>query len=319
MIRTVTGGLVDKFLSASLLEMLSHQFDTDVISPCDDVKCEISEEEWQAVPEEFAIEAIDNAIDAFADVGDLVFVRKKIAHIVKLAKSETGFQLDLVSELVLSQMGVNSYKFDWIDDTGGFHDIDEVIDFPERDALIESVKVDELDDDDRQYNRHMASYFRSFFTLMSVGDDFVFWDLDFLFLLEDEIPEGMYKLYLTVPDYDREWYERPWRDIGEPTPEAVTVALDAVERKAKRFGNINKMRATLAMRALSEMTATENILPEPDPGTLDENAVSQIIGDAEAIRVIIDDTVEDLSLKEQHRQQAIYVLAEHIISRAMNE
>ena len=52
---------------------------------------------------------------------------------------------------------------------------------------------------------------------------------------------------------------------------------------------------------------------------LNEDAVAEIITNAEAIRTIIDDISDNLPLKEQYRQQAIYILAEHIVANCTAE
>ena len=73
-------------------------------------------------------------------------------------------------------------------------------------------------------------------------DGYVFYDADFTFLLEDDVPEGIGKLYTVCRDYTREWHERPWTDIGEKVPPVVAYELDAVEVEGINFGGVQEMR-----------------------------------------------------------------------------
>lgn len=49
---------------------------------------------------------------------------------------------------------------------------------------------------------------------------------------------------------------------------------------------------------------------------MDEDIISEIIGDAEAIRVLIDDMIGGLEPNDQHRMHAIYKLTEDLIKNA---
>ena len=320
MIRTPEGGVVDTLLSRLFLEAISHQVDTSVIKPCKSAKCRVTKKEWQAIPEPFVLLTIDT--DAFDAVGGMTFIRKKIAQLVKIAKSEASIQLDLVAELLLYQLGQRAILFDWRDEDGGFHSFDEPIDWPGKQELVESLLIDEECEEDRYINEDTRTEFESFYSLMMDYDD-VFWDLDFM-LLSGGIERGICQMYVTL-EYDREWHMRPWLDIGAPVPEIVVSVLDTVERHATEYGGMEEMRQAL-IKAVHEQQREQ--YDEEEEGEISRDAVkrkespltedniSEIIGSAEAIKVIIDDTVEELSLKEQHRQQAIYVLAEHIISCA---
>ena len=49
---------------------------------------------------------------------------------------------------------------------------------------------------------------------------------------------------------------------------------------------------------------------------MNEDVISEIIGDAEAIRTLIDDMIGGLNLLDRHRLHAIYKLTEDLIKNA---
>ncbi len=246
MIRAEAGAAVSKFLSVSFLDLMSHFCDTDIIAPCSEAKCELREEEWNAIPEWFAEEMISFGLPTFDEVGGMPFIRKKIAQLVKIAKAEDEIQLDLVSELILFLIGINCGALAWKDDKGVEHTPEEPIDYPDREALFESLGFDDEDLDDAEYIEEQKALFDSFYTLMRINeyeDGYVFFDMDYESLLEDNIPDGIRMLYTAFGDYDKEWHKRPWTDIGEEVPPAVICELDGVEIDGINFGGLNGMRA----------------------------------------------------------------------------
>lgn len=319
MIRTPESGATEELLSKLFLETMSHQVDTTVIKPCKQAKCRVTKREWQAIPEDFVYATID--VCAFDEVGGVTFIRKKLAQLIKIAKSESSIQLDLVSELLLYELGQRALLFDWRDEDGNFHSFDEPVGWPGKQELVESLLIAEECEEDREINEDTRTAFESFYSLMMDYDD-VFWDLDFM-LLSGGIERGICQMYVTL-EYDREWHMRPWTDIGAPVPEIVVSVLDTVERHAEEYGGMEEMRqalTTAAQKAMYDMEeegeTSRDAVERKENAMITEDSIAEIISDAEAIRVIIDDVSEDLPLSEQHRQQAIYVLAEHIISRAM--
>ena len=314
---------VDTLLSKLFLEAMSHQVDTSAIKPCRSAKCRVTKREWQAIPEPFVLLTIDT--DAFDAVGGMTFIRKKIAQLVKIAKAEESIQLDLVSELLLHELGKMAVMFDWKDEDGTLHSFDEPVVWPGKQELVESLLIDEACEEDRDINEDIRTTYESFYSLMLNGDEDVFWDFDFAFLAESDVVRGICRVYVTL-EYDREWHMRPWLDIGAPVPEIVVSVLDTVERHAQEYGGMEEMRQALTTAAQKAMYDKEeegeisrDAVERKESNMIPEDSISEIISDAEAIKVIIDDTVEDLSLKEQHRQQAIYVLAEHIIACAKSD
>ena len=262
MIRTVSGELVSKFLSESFVDFMSHFCDTDLMDPCAEAKCEITEAEWNAIPESFVEETLGEALPAFEDVGGMTFVRKKIAQLIKIAKSGPEIQLDLVSELILYLIGMNCINLSWEDEDGVTHYPAETFDFPERQQLLESMWLDpeEFEDDDdidtHEINEDITDAFDSFWSLMRINyseDGYVFYDDDYSFLLEDDVAEGIHKLYKTMGDYSKEWYLKPWTDIGEEVPPVVTYELDAVEVEGINFGGVQEMRYEYAKATLGKI------------------------------------------------------------------
>ena len=323
MIRTPESGATEELLSKLFLETMSHQVDTTVIKPCKSAKCRVTKKEWQAIPEDFVYATID--VSAFDEAGGMDFIRKKLAQLIKIAKAEESIQLDLVSELLLYQLGQRALLFDWRDEDGNFHSFDEPVVWPGKQELVESLLIDEECDEDRYINEDIRTTYESFYSLMLNGDEDVFWDFDFVFLAEPDVVRGICRVYVTL-EYDREWHMRPWLDIGAPVPEIVVSVLDTVERHAQEYGGMEEMRQALTTAAQKAMYDKEeegeisrDAVERKEDTMIPEDSISEIISDAEAIRVIINDSTDDLPLAEQHRQQAIYVLAEHIISRAMNE
>lgn len=324
MIRTAEGGAVDTLLSRLFLEAMSHQVDTTVIKPCKQARCRVTKREWQAIPEPFVLLTID--IDAFDKVGGMDFIRKKLAQLVKIAKAEESIQLDLVSELLLHELGKMAVMFDWKDEDGTLHSFDEPVDWLGKQELVKSLLIDEACEENRDINEDIRTEFESFYSLMLNGDEDVFWDFDFAFLAEPDVVRGICRVYVTL-EYDREWHMRPWTDIGTPVPEIVVSVLDTVERHAEQYGGMEEMRQALT-KAVHEQRReqydkeeegeTRDAVERKENAMITEDNIAEIISDAEAIKVIINDSTDDLPLKEQHRQQAIYVLAEHIISHAMD-
>ena len=273
MIATSSGGLVDKFLSVAFLDMMSHVCDVEQFESTQDGKCFITEKEVALIPDWFVDDMVDD-MEAFDDTGGVPFVKKKIVHLIKIAKEERSIVLDLVNELLLKEIGDNCLILPFMCNKAG----SEVVEFPERQQLIDAFLTDENEAEDeedleiiRQMNSKAEVMFDSFYTLMQ-EDDVVLWDYDFMFLSERGVPKGIYSLYYTVPDYDRVWHERPWKDVGEEVPDIVINVLDAVERQAQLHGGLNQMRAAIAMKAAKAMA--EEI-------TISEDVLGEILGNAE--------------------------------------
>ena len=57
------------------------------------------------------------------------------------------------------------------------------------------------------------------------------------------------------------------------------------------------------------MKATKAMVEEI---TISEDVLSEILGNAESIKVLADDMPDTLPLSDQYRMHAIYVLADHI-------
>ena len=263
MIRTVSGESVSRFLSASFLDLMSHFCDTEIITPCEGEECVLTEAEWNAVPEELIENTMSSAVPAFEEAGGIPFIRKKIAQLIKIAKAEKEIQLDLVSELILYLIGLNCITLSWEDADGQIHYPDETFDYPERQELLEELRLDpeefedEEDFDVQAANDETEAAFDSFWSLMRINeeqDGYVFFDDDFTFLLDaDDVAEGLHNLYKAVSDYDRKWHARPWTDIGEEVPPVVAYELDAVEVEGINFGGVSEMRSEYAKAAMDNL------------------------------------------------------------------
>lgn len=249
MIRTASHDipLVNKFFNEAFLNVMSHFCNIDAISPCDNDlgKCKVTEEEASSISNIFIDTTLYETFDAFSEVGGRPFIKKKVAQLVKIAKSKENITLDLVSELLLYYIGVNCYMLKWKDEDGCYESADSRYEFKERRELLKAVLVDEDDKYAVEYNKKRKKAFRSFYHLMAADrEEYVqiFWDIHFSFLMEDSVPEGILKLYTVTGDYDREWHIRPWVDIGEDVPEIVLDVLDFVEMNASVYGGLTPMR-----------------------------------------------------------------------------
>lgn len=248
MIRAAAGQHVSRFVSTAFLDLVSHFCFTKIFTPTEDAKCEISDVEFEAIPVSFIDKAIGGDAEAFDDVGGETFIRKKIAQLIKIAKSENEIQLDLVLEMILYIIGMDALLLSWKDGVGVTHWGNEPIDYQDREDLLKEIAsgYDEDDIDIQAITKQIEPLFGSLGTLISedegISED-VFFDDDFTFLLED-VPDGLYTLYKGMGDYDRAWLEKPWTDIGEDIPPAVTVELDAVEVEAINFGGVREMHDT---------------------------------------------------------------------------
>ena len=245
MIRVAAGESVSRFVSTAFLELMSHFCFTKVFRPCKEAKCEISDVEFEAIPVSFLDKAIGGDIEAFDDVGGETFLRKKIAQLIKIAKSENEIQLDLVLEMILYIIGMDALLLSWKDGDGITHWGNEPIDYPDREDLLREIasRYDGREIDMQEMTEQLELLFESLWSLISEDEgisEYVFFDDDFTFLLED-VPDGLYSLYKAMGDYDRAWLEKPWTDIGEEVPPAVTVELDAVEIEAINFGGVREM------------------------------------------------------------------------------
>lgn len=245
MIRTAAGESASRFVSTAFLELMSHFCFTKIFSPCDDAECVITETEWEAIPASFIKKAIGDDAEAFDDVGGDVFLRKKVAQLIKIAKSENEIQLDLVLEMLLYIIAMSGLLLSWKDADGITHWGSEPIDYPERENLLIEIASGYTEDDIdmQEMTEQLEPLFESLWSLISEDkgiSEYVFFDDDFTFLLED-VPDGLYSLYKSMGDYDRAWLEKPWTDIGEQVPPAVTVELDAVEVEAINFGGVREM------------------------------------------------------------------------------
>lgn len=261
MIRTPghdTPSLLGKFLSETFLDMMSHYCNIESMEPCDNKygKCDISDAEWASVTDEFIHFTLGEILHAFEDAGGTPFVKKKVVQLVKIARSQHAIQLDLVSELLLYMIGLNSDYLEWPTGDGYYASPKSTYDFPVRDSLIkaECEDLSDVDDEDAEWAREMEKEirhaFNSFYDLMAADRKEIveiFWDVDFTFL-EDSVPKGIETLYRVSGDYDRKWHERPWIDINEEVPEAVTKALDSVEDRAKPYGSVEAMRFEMIRR-----------------------------------------------------------------------
>lgn len=259
MIRTAGGEALTRFTNMAFLDLMSHFCDTASFAPCDEPKCEIVDDEWKAIPFVLLDNAIGGDMQAFDEVGSEFFVRKKIAHLIKIARSEKEIQLDLVSELLLYLIGMNAARLTWEDDEGNTHWGDEPIFYPDRDELIDPI-IEELkgegDEVSPEYIEEISAKFNSLHSLMfdDVVFDDVFFDDDFTFLLEEDVSSGIRALYLAHSDYDRAWHERPWTDIGEEVPMIVKYDLDDIESEAAEFGGLDEMRDTYIRENAKKMS-----------------------------------------------------------------
>ena len=248
MIRAAAGESISRFVSTSFLELMSHFCFTKIFNPCDDAECEITETEWEAIPVSFINKAIGDDAEAFDDVGGETFLRKKIAQLIKIAKSENEIQLDLVLEMLLYIIAMSGLLLSWKDGNGITHWGNEPIDYPDREELLIEITSGYAEDeiDMQEMTEQLEPLFESLWSLISEDEgisEYVFFDDDFTFLIED-VPDGLYSLYKAMGDYDRAWLEKPWTDIGEDVPPAVTVELDAVEIEAINFGGVREMQET---------------------------------------------------------------------------
>lgn len=245
MIRAAVGESVSRFVSEAFLDLMSHFCFTKIFAPCEDAKCEISDTELEAIPISFIDKAIGGDTEAFDDVGGETFIRKKIAQLIKIAKSEDEIQLDLVLEMLLYIIAMSGLLLSWKDEDGITHWGSEPIDYPDREDLLIEIASGYAGDeiDVQEMTEQLELLFESLWSLISEDEsisEYVFFDDDFTFLLED-VPDGLYSLYKAMGDYDRAWLEKPWTDIGEQVPPAVTVELDAVEVEAINFGGVREM------------------------------------------------------------------------------
>lgn len=267
MIRTAEGGLTTRFFNAAFLDFMSHHCDVEAIPPCakeGDVY-EVNEELMKSVPEAFVKKIMKGEMHAFTKVGRLPFVRKKFVQLIAIAKSDEEIQLDLVSELILWLIGTIAFRLRWKDENGHWNGPNKRISFPERDVLRKEFMrnhlwVSKTDPDYEEILKETEASFEntycSFVSLMradskeTIG---IFWDIDFTFLHDVDVPSGICTLYTVCSDYDRTWHERPWVEIGEPVPIAVSFALDQVEAKASRFGGIEAMRSFAVLKYQEEV------------------------------------------------------------------
>jgi len=245
MIRAAVGESVSRFVSAAFLDLMSHFCFIKIFAPCEEAKCEISDTELEAIPISFINKAIGGDTEAFDDVGGETFIRKKIAQLIKIAKSENEIQLDLVLEMILYIIGMDALLLSWKDGDGITHWGNEPIDYQDREDLLREIAFGYAEDDIgiQAIIEQIDPLFGSLGTLISEDEsisEYVFFDDDFTFLLED-VPDGLYTIYKGMGDYDRTWLEKPWTDIGEDIPPAVTVELDAVEVEAINFGGVREM------------------------------------------------------------------------------
>ena len=243
MIRTTSEytDLVSDFLSKSFLDFMGRYCDIDKISLSESEKCKISEEEIAVISDDFVYQAVGfYGIRSCQEVGGFDFIKRKIVQMVKIARLPQEVQLDLVSELLLYLIGLHSVEMEYVDDSGQILcECDVAFTYDRIDELLGLMLLDPEDDIAEDINGRIRAAFTSFCSLMSINgeeDGYVFWDADFTFLMEDDVVEGIEKLYTVSGDYDREYHLRPWKDIFVNPPVEVIRALDCVEIKAAPFG-----------------------------------------------------------------------------------
>lgn len=119
---------------------MSHYSDLDMIAPCDnkDGICNITEAEINAVSDTFLYATMPDAFDAFEDVGDIPFIKKKIVQLIKIAKSEEEIQLDLVSELLLYLIGEHCPRNVWDIHTKAFASTSH-FDYPGKEEFVKKL------------------------------------------------------------------------------------------------------------------------------------------------------------------------------------
>lgn len=246
MIRTEAGENVSKFVSEAFLDFMSHFCMIEHIDACkENGECSITYRDAELISDDFIEEIIGNSITMFDSVGGELFVKKKIVQLVAIAKAKDEVTLDLVSELILYMIGANCMNVCWEDGSGFLHYANEPFCFPQREELISSFMSDTDEEDRLEYNEKVKTTFTSFQTIMDLNrfdDGYVFFDLDYSFLLDHGVAPGILLLYFTVSDYSREWHERPWKDIGEEVPDGVVLALNSVEKAAEPYGGLMAMR-----------------------------------------------------------------------------